>query len=209
MWIRHFFSLEFPVQQRYVVVAMMFLSLMMTFSLRMSFPIVLTQMVAVPNSSPNTDKNNATNNEIICPVKHHMIENVSDVESIIRIPVDWTTLLCHYLSRLFISLANVEIDLFSKLNNSNRYNWSQQLQGMILSSFYWGGIFAEIPGSILVQKKGPKTILLISIALSAIVTAITPLAVRYGCWKMFEIANEQSQINECISGDEPPFFAIS
>lgn len=74
----------------------------------MSFPIVLTQMVAVPNISPNADKNNATNNEIICPVTHHMIENVSDVESIIRVPVDWTTLFCHYFS-----LAKVEIDLFS------------------------------------------------------------------------------------------------
>lgn len=84
---RNKFFVEFPVQQRYVVVVMMFFSLMMTFSLRMSFPIVLTQMVAVPNINPAVDTSNASNSEIICPVKHHMIQNDTDFEPIVVVAV--------------------------------------------------------------------------------------------------------------------------
>lgn len=52
------------------------------------------------------------------------------------------------------------------------------------ASFYHrfiGAVFlSEIPSSILVQRFGPKNILLISITLSAIVTVLTPLAIAYG-----------------------------
>lgn len=65
-------------------------------------------------------------------------------------------------------------------DNSNRFQWSQQLQGIILSSFFWGYILFEIPGGILVQKYGGRLILLISTFLSAIVVALTPFAVAYG-----------------------------
>lgn len=70
--------LEFSVQQRYVVVGMMFLSMTITFLFRMSFPIVLTQMVYVPNiNKQNSDNKTISNNEIICPVKHHMTNNLT------------------------------------------------------------------------------------------------------------------------------------
>lgn len=65
-------------------------------------------------------------------------------------------------------------------DNSNRFQWSQRLQGIILSSFYWGYILTEIPGGILVQKYGGKLILLITTFLSAVVVALTPFAVAYG-----------------------------
>lgn len=65
-------------QQRYVVVGMMFLSMTITFLVRMSFPIVLTQMVYVPNiNKQNSDNKTISNNEIICPVKHHTTNNLT------------------------------------------------------------------------------------------------------------------------------------
>lgn len=68
-------------QQRYVVVAMMFLSMTLTFLLRMSFPIVLTQMVYIPNiNEPHSNHSASTETEIICPVKYHMINNNTNPE---------------------------------------------------------------------------------------------------------------------------------
>lgn len=73
--------LAISVKQRYVVVVMMFFVMAMVFALRMSFPIVLTQMVYVPNIHSNSEKNHSTSAEIICLVKSHMIENVTNFVS--------------------------------------------------------------------------------------------------------------------------------
>lgn len=62
----------------------------------------------------------------------------------------------------------------------NRFLWSQKLQGVIVSSFFWGNIVSQIPGGVLVQKYGGKMVLLASTFLSTIVVALTPLAVFYG-----------------------------
>ncbi|XP_055326920.1 sialin-like [Sitodiplosis mosellana] len=144
----------FKVKQRYVVVVMVFFVMATVFALRMSFPIVLTQMVYVPNIVSNTETNQSTNTELICRIEHHMIENGTSHES--------------------NSSQSVPIP------DSDRYYWSQKLQGMMLSSFYWGTILSEIPGAIIVQRVGSKLTLLISIALSALVTVLTPSAVQYG-----------------------------
>lgn len=64
---------------------MMFLTMGVTFALRMSFPIVLTQMVYVPNLKPGTT--NSTNNEIICPIKSHMIEHIDENDSVMPVLV--------------------------------------------------------------------------------------------------------------------------
>ena len=60
---------------------MMFFVMATVFALRMSFPIVLTQMVYVPNVNPDAESNRSANVEIICPVKHHMIENATNESS--------------------------------------------------------------------------------------------------------------------------------
>lgn len=65
-------------QQRYVVLAILFFSFALTYAFRTSFPLILTQMVYVPNS--NTTNVNSTNiqpneanSELICPTSHAMI----------------------------------------------------------------------------------------------------------------------------------------
>lgn len=57
------------IQQQYVVVVMMFFTMAAVFALRMSFGIVLTQIVYIPNI--NSDANHVTNNVMICPVKNN------------------------------------------------------------------------------------------------------------------------------------------
>lgn len=69
------FLFFFVVQQRYVVVALMFTSLTITMALRISFPIALTQMVYIPNAD---DSKSVANNEIICPVQLSLLENSSE-----------------------------------------------------------------------------------------------------------------------------------
>lgn len=68
----------------------------------------------------------------------------------------------------------------SQMKDAIRYDWSQELQGIILSSFYWGYIFTQIPGGILAQRFGGKHVLTIGLLFAAICTLLTPLCVQYG-----------------------------
>lgn len=61
-----------------------------------------------------------------------------------------------------------------------KYDWSQQLQGVILSSFYWGYILTHIPGGIVSAKIGGKHTLLIGVLVATICTLLTPVAVAKG-----------------------------
>lgn len=91
------------VQQRYVVVVMMFLSMTFTFLLRMSFPIVLTQMVYIPNINSSSSMNATTdsNSELICPVKNHMLNNTTaDPDPLVSFSVIYS----FFINERFISM---------------------------------------------------------------------------------------------------------
>lgn len=60
------------------------------------------------------------------------------------------------------------------------YDWSEALQGVILSSFYWGYIITHIPGGMLVEKFGGKITLLAGIVATSILTLATPLSITWG-----------------------------
>lgn len=60
------------------------------------------------------------------------------------------------------------------------YDWSEAVQGVILSSFYWGYIITHIPGGILVEKLGGKITFLAGIAATSILTFLTPASIAYG-----------------------------
>lgn len=60
------------------------------------------------------------------------------------------------------------------------YQWSEQLQGIILGAFYWGYTILHIPGAILSAKYGGKYTLSIGILSTAIFTLITPVVIQYG-----------------------------
>lgn len=60
------------------------------------------------------------------------------------------------------------------------YEWSEALQGIILSSFYWGYIVTHVPGGMLVEKFGGKLTLLAGIAATSLLTLLTPVSITLG-----------------------------
>lgn len=62
------------VQQRYVLASMMFIVEGMAWALRISFTLLLTQMVKIPNSNPDTEAHDL-NGDLFCPVKHSSSRN--------------------------------------------------------------------------------------------------------------------------------------
>lgn len=65
---------------------------------------------------------------------------------------------------------------------TDKYYWSQELQGLILSAFYWGYILTHVPGGLLSAKIGGKYTLLLGVAIATIFTLFTPLAIRNGLY---------------------------
>lgn len=65
-------------------------------------------------------------------------------------------------------------------SNIERYDWSQELQGLILSSFYWGYILTHVPGGLLSARIGGKYTLLLGVLIATIFTIFTPIAVKKG-----------------------------
>ena len=60
------------------------------------------------------------------------------------------------------------------------YDWSEELQGIILGAFFWGYIISHVPGGILAEKYGGKYTLSLGILSTAIFTLLTPLAINTG-----------------------------
>ncbi|KAG4078473.1 hypothetical protein HA402_009185 [Bradysia odoriphaga] len=64
--------------------------------------------------------------------------------------------------------------------HSGTYEWSQELQGVILSSFYWGYAITHLPGGLLAEKFGGKYTLGLGILSTAVFTLLTPICVEWG-----------------------------
>lgn len=60
------------------------------------------------------------------------------------------------------------------------YPWDQKTVGTVLSSFFWGYAVMQVPGSMLVQRFGPRRFLLAAMAGCSVLAILTPLAVRLG-----------------------------
>ncbi|KAK1129788.1 hypothetical protein K0M31_019498 [Melipona bicolor] len=65
-------------------------------------------------------------------------------------------------------------------SNAKKYEWSETMQGIILSSFYIGYVITHLPGGMLSEKFGGKYSLGLGILATAVFTLITPLVVEYG-----------------------------
>ncbi|XP_055298964.1 sialin-like [Sitodiplosis mosellana] len=64
--------------------------------------------------------------------------------------------------------------------SSIRYNWTQEQQGWILSSFFVGYLITHIPGALLAQKFGGKWTLGLGVLAMTICNAATPIVLHYG-----------------------------
>lgn len=66
------------------------------------------------------------------------------------------------------------------LQSGGDYEWSEELQGFILSSFYIGYILTHIPGGLLAERFGGKWTLSLGILSTAVFTILTPVAIKSG-----------------------------
>lgn len=71
-------------------------------------------------------------------------------------------------------------DDLGNTNGDGFYEWSESLQGIILSSFYWGYIVTHIPGGVLVERLGGKVLLLAGIVATSVLTCLTPVSITLG-----------------------------
>ncbi|XP_053959269.1 putative inorganic phosphate cotransporter [Anastrepha ludens] len=60
---------------------------------------------------------------------------------------------------------------------SGEYDWSQELQGYILGSFYIGYILGHLPAGMLSEKYGAKWVLVVGMSTATILTLCTPLCI--------------------------------
>lgn len=69
-----------------------------------------------------------------------------------------------------------------------RYEWSEELQGMILGSFYIGYVLMHLPGAVLAERFGGKFVIIVGLGCTAILTIGTPVAIAVGeAWALMAI----------------------
>ncbi|XP_037042766.1 putative inorganic phosphate cotransporter [Bradysia coprophila] len=60
------------------------------------------------------------------------------------------------------------------------FDWSEELQGVILASFYIGYVITHVPGGVVASRYGGKITLLVGMTVAAFFTLITPVCVESG-----------------------------
>lgn len=60
------------------------------------------------------------------------------------------------------------------------FHWDETIQGVVLSSFYYGYIVSHIPGGVLADRFGGKHTLGLGILSTALTTLLTPTAAYLG-----------------------------
>ncbi|KAJ8731683.1 hypothetical protein PYW07_004847 [Mythimna separata] len=64
------------------------------------------------------------------------------------------------------------------------YEWDKKIQGLILSSFYWGYMCMQIPAGVLAKRFGGKPILLVALLANGCLTGLFPLLASLGGWPL-------------------------
>ncbi|XP_050540926.1 sialin-like isoform X2 [Daktulosphaira vitifoliae] len=83
----------------------------------------------------------------------------------------------------YCPMPNIKINQQNNISDkdySDRFDWDQETQGLILSAFYYGYIITHIPGGLLSQKFGGKHTMGLGILSTAIFTLFTPMVARMG-----------------------------
>lgn len=87
---------------------------------------------------------------------------------VILVTMCFTAMLICYLDRVSISTGIVPM--------AEQFGWSNTTKGWVLSSFFLGYLFAQIPGSWVTNRFGGRIVLGVSMVWWSLITLLTPLA---------------------------------
>ncbi|CAH1637994.1 unnamed protein product [Spodoptera littoralis] len=64
------------------------------------------------------------------------------------------------------------------------YEWDKKIQGLILSSFFWGYMCMQVPAGVLAKRFGGKPILLVALLANGCLTGLFPVLAGLGGWPL-------------------------
>lgn len=85
-----------------------------------------------------------------------------------------------YGIRINLSVALVSMTNQERKDGYEVHPWSEKTKGTVLSSFFWGYATMQVPGSMLVQRFGPRRFLLAAMVGCSVLALLTPWAVSLG-----------------------------
>lgn len=145
------------IQQRYILTVMAFLALFNAFAMRDNLSIAITNMVRIEENDTVHLKYILEHHNTMCPL------NVTDDDD----------------GSFFIEDFE-EVSVNQSDSVYYRFQWTQQEQGIILSSFHWGYLLSSLPSGLLAQKFGGKYVLAFGIVFNGILSMLIPACVRSG-----------------------------
>lgn len=87
-----------------------------------------------------------------------------------------------YALRVNISAAIVPMTQPS--TDQAYHDWDSSTKSLILSSFFWGYVVAQLPSSMLAKRFGGKIVLAIATLIASLVTVFHPIAVKNADWQL-------------------------
>lgn len=69
---------------------------------------------------------------------------------------------------------------FAAEDYSNRFQWDEETQGMVMSAFYYGYVVTHVPGGFLAQRFGGKFCVAYALMSTSTLTLLTPTVARTG-----------------------------
>ncbi|KAF6203178.1 hypothetical protein GE061_003595 [Apolygus lucorum] len=62
------------------------------------------------------------------------------------------------------------------------YQWTEETQGLVQASFFWGYVLSQLPGGMLADRIGARYVIILGATFTSLFTIVTPLATTVGDW---------------------------
>ncbi|XP_065897702.1 sialin-like isoform X2 [Dysidea avara] len=93
--------------------------------------------------------------------------------------------LCNvYALRVNLSVAIVPMTTENSRPGQRSFDWTDAEQGWVLSSFFYGYIFTQLPGGWMATKFGGKYVFGVGVLVTSLLTLITPLMAYFNLWAL-------------------------
>ncbi|XP_014359109.2 putative inorganic phosphate cotransporter isoform X1 [Papilio machaon] len=97
--------------------------------------------------------------------------------------------MCLCMISLFIARGSMAVAVLamtdhSRINSTDItiYEWDKNIQGLILSSFFWGYTLMQIPAGLLAKRYGGKPVLLVALLANGVICGLLPVLSYVGGW---------------------------